>query len=177
MGLITCLSGSSYFFIIAVIIILRRQFQKPQQETATQQRMKTTRQIELQSSPKLAEDQPGTSKTPKLVPEVCARTAAKLEDGAEANGRELLTRDGRVSSTNTTQVRQRPGSLTETTADVTALPSGRGGLEAPEQKSEQEAKEECCETNAQVDKDKLDHQMNEKQDLETETPVKNTDSQ
>lgn len=111
------------------------------------------------------------------MPEVCARTAAKLEDGAEANGRELLTQDGRVSSTNTTQVRQQPGSLTETTVDVTAFPSAKGDLEVAEKKSEQEAKEECCETNAQVDKDKLEHQMNEKQDLETETPGKNTDSQ
>lgn len=177
MGLITCLSGSSYFFIIAVIIILRRQFQKPQQETATQQRAKTTRQIELQSSPKPAEDRPGTSKTPKLMPEACARTAAKLEDRAEANGRELPTQDGRVGSTNTTQVRQQPGSLTETTVDVTALPSGRVDLEAAEQKPEQEAKDVCCETNAQVDKDKIDRRMDEKQDPETETAGKSTDSQ
>lgn len=111
------------------------------------------------------------------MPEVCARTAAKLEEGAEANGRELLTQDGRVSSTNTSQVRQQPGSLTETTVDVTALPSGKGDLEADERKSEQEAKEVCCETNAQVDKDKIDHQMNEKQDFETETPGKYTESQ
>lgn len=121
-----------------------------------QQHAKTTRQIELQSSRKPAEDGPGTSKTPKLMPEVCARTAAEPEDGAEVNGRELLTQDVRVSSTNTTQVRQQPGSLTETTVDVTALPSGKGDLEAAEQKSEQEAKEVCCETNAQVNKDKIE---------------------
>lgn len=90
------------------------------------------------------------------MPQVCARTAAKPEDGAEANGREPLARDGRVSSTNTTQVRQQPGALTETTVDVAALPSGRVDLEAAGQKSEQEAREVCCEANAQVDKDKTD---------------------
>uniref|UniRef100_A0A3Q2C7I6 Solute carrier organic anion transporter family member n=1 Tax=Cyprinodon variegatus TaxID=28743 RepID=A0A3Q2C7I6_CYPVA len=37
LGLITCLSGTSYFFIIAVIILLKRQFWKTDRETELQQ--------------------------------------------------------------------------------------------------------------------------------------------
>uniref|UniRef100_A0A3P9CLC8 Solute carrier organic anion transporter family member n=1 Tax=Maylandia zebra TaxID=106582 RepID=A0A3P9CLC8_9CICH len=37
LGLITCISGSSYFFLIAVIILLRRQFRKPEKDTDKQE--------------------------------------------------------------------------------------------------------------------------------------------
>lgn len=127
MGLITCLSGSSYFFIIAVIIILRRQFQKPQQDTETQS-TKIASQIELQTSPKPAEDQPRTSKVLKVVPEDGARAAAKQEDEADVNGTKVLVK---VAEANTT----------ETTAEIASCPNGKVDLEISELKSEMEAKQ------------------------------------
>lgn len=177
MGLITCLSGSSYFFVVAVIVILRRQFRKSEGETETQH-TKATKEMELQAPSKPTEDQPSTSITPKLMPhapEVCIRIAGELEEGGEVQGTEPLAQDGRVISTNNTQERQQLKSLTETTVDCTALPSEKAKMEMDEQKSEQEGKVEFCETNAQVDKEKLDHQTNDKNDLETETLSKETD--
>lgn len=152
LGLITCLSGSSYFFIIAVIIILRRQFQKPQQDTETQS-TKIARQIELQTSPKPAEDQPRTSKALKAVPEDGARGAAKLEDGADVNGTKVLVK---VAEANTT----------ETTAEIASCPNGKVDLEISELKSEVEAK--------QMDKDGLDHQMDDTKEVKVETPGSDT---
>lgn len=152
MGLITCLSGSSYFFIIAVIIILRRQFQKPQQDTETQS-TKIARQIELQTSLKPAEDQPRTSKALKVRPEDGARGAAKLEDGADVNGTKVLVK---VAEANTT----------ETTAEIASCPNGKVDLEISELKSEVEAK--------QMDKDELDHQMDDTKEVKVETPGSDT---
>uniref|UniRef100_A0A3Q2C7K9 Solute carrier organic anion transporter family member n=1 Tax=Cyprinodon variegatus TaxID=28743 RepID=A0A3Q2C7K9_CYPVA len=46
LGLITCLSGTSYFFIIAVIILLKRQFWKTDRETELQQ-VKASKRSEI----------------------------------------------------------------------------------------------------------------------------------
>ncbi|XP_013874316.1 solute carrier organic anion transporter family member 1C1 isoform X2 [Austrofundulus limnaeus] len=49
LGLITCLSGSSFFFLIAVIVLLRRQFRRTELE-AELQRTKASQGIELKAS-------------------------------------------------------------------------------------------------------------------------------
>uniref|UniRef100_A0A8C8D952 Solute carrier organic anion transporter family member n=1 Tax=Oncorhynchus tshawytscha TaxID=74940 RepID=A0A8C8D952_ONCTS len=54
LGLITCLSGSSYFFIIAVIALLRIQFRK-EGDTTTGQPPHSSLEIELQTPPKTTE--------------------------------------------------------------------------------------------------------------------------
>lgn len=152
MGLITCLSGSSYFFIIAVIIILRRQFHKPQQDTETKS-SKIVRQIELQTSHKPTEDQPRASKTPKVEPEDVAMAAAIQGDGAGVNRTEVLSK---VAGAN----------ATETTVDLASCSNGKVDLEISELKSEVEAKE--------MDKDKHDHQMDDTKEVKIETPGSNT---
>ncbi|XP_062339388.1 solute carrier organic anion transporter family member 1C1-like isoform X2 [Osmerus eperlanus] len=55
LGLITCLSGSSYIFIIAVIILLRRQFRKEGVKLLEQPAPPNTG-MELQTPTKLSED-------------------------------------------------------------------------------------------------------------------------
>lgn len=155
MGLITCLSGSSYFFIIAVIIILRRQFRKPEREIELQHKT-ASKEIELQAPSKPTEDQPSTLKTPKLTPhapEVCVGIVKELEEGGEVHGAEPLAQDGSVISTNNTQERQQLKSPAETTADFTALPSEEAKTEMDERKSEEEGNEEFCEINPQVEKE------------------------
>uniref|UniRef100_A0A674E7L3 Solute carrier organic anion transporter family member n=1 Tax=Salmo trutta TaxID=8032 RepID=A0A674E7L3_SALTR len=54
LGLITCLSGSSYFFIIAVIVLLRIQFRR-EGDTTTGQPPHSSLEIELQTPPKTTE--------------------------------------------------------------------------------------------------------------------------
>lgn len=157
LGLITCLSGSSYFFIIAVIIILRRQFYKPQQHTPTQS-TKAARQIELQTSPKPTEDQPSTSETAKVAVEVEAE--AEREDAADVNGAELLAKVARTNATNAA------GSLTETTAEIAACPNGKADWEVSEQRAEVEAK--------RMDQDKPERQTDEEKEVEVEAPGSNT---
>lgn len=139
LGLITCLSGSSYFFIIAVIIILRRQFYKPQQDDDTRS-IENARQIELQTSPKFTEEQPSTSPSSKVVPEVCAGALAKQEDGADVNGTKLIAKDTRANAT-------------QTTAEIVSFRNGMVDLEISELK--------CTVGAKQVDKDKFDNQRGE----------------
>ncbi|XP_030006596.1 solute carrier organic anion transporter family member 1C1 isoform X2 [Sphaeramia orbicularis] len=63
LGLITCLTGSSYFFIIAVILLLRRDFRKP--ETRTKRRG-TSKELEFRTLSNPRDDEPGACKTPQL---------------------------------------------------------------------------------------------------------------
>lgn len=147
LGLVTCLSGSSYFFIIAVIIILRRQFHKSEREIELQHK-KASKEIELQAPSKPNEDQPSTLKTPKVTPrapEVSVRIVAELEEGREVYRSEPLAQDGRDISTNNTEEQQQLKSPTETPADFTAIPGEEAKMEMDEQKSEEEGKEECQE--------------------------------
>ncbi|MEQ2256151.1 hypothetical protein ILYODFUR_021442, partial [Ilyodon furcidens] len=65
LGLITCLSGTSYFFIIAVIILLKRQFWRPDRETELQQpKASKGRKVMAQSDP--PEERGVSSRSPKL---------------------------------------------------------------------------------------------------------------
>lgn len=165
LGLITCLSGSSYFFIIAVIIILRRQFRKPEREAETQH-ARAIKEIELQAPSKAAEDQPGTIKPPKVMPqapEVCKRITVELETRGEDRGTELLAQDGRIISTNNNQEKEQLKSQTETTVDFTTPPSEQAKVENDEQKSEQAAKENP------------EHPKNDKNNFETEMVSKEND--
>ncbi|KAM9334622.1 uncharacterized protein ABDE67_021176 [Symphorus nematophorus] len=182
LGLLTSLSGSSYFFIIAVIILLRRQFRKPERETETQH-TKASKQIELKAPANPTGGQASACKTPKLMPatpKVSVRITSKLEDVGEVHCTEQLPQDGRVISTNNTQEGKQLKSLTETTAEFTP-PIEEAKMEMDGQKSEEEVKEGkddelCKQTNTQVEIEKLDHQMDEKNELEEEmTHSKETD--
>lgn len=146
LGLITCLSGSSYFFIIAVIIILRRQFHKPQQENDGRS-ITPARQIELHTLPKCTEEKPSTSQNPKVMPEVCARAVANQDDGADVNGMRLLAKVTK-------------GNATQTTAEIVSCHNGVVDLETSEFKCTVQAK--------QVDKDKVDHQKDDMREEKVE---------
>nr|XP_046235642.1 solute carrier organic anion transporter family member 1C1-like [Scatophagus argus] len=171
LGLITCLGGSSYVFIIAVIILLRRQFRKPQQETETQH-TNASKEIELHVPSNPPEDQPCSPKTPKLLPHVPEVSAIDLEKGRQVHRTEQLPDDDRVISTNNTQDRQKLQSLTETTVEFTPFASraAQMGMDVQnsEEKVEERKDESCKKLNAQVEKEKLDNQTNEKNELEKE---------
>uniref|UniRef100_A0A3Q2ZYW6 Solute carrier organic anion transporter family member n=1 Tax=Kryptolebias marmoratus TaxID=37003 RepID=A0A3Q2ZYW6_KRYMA len=96
LGLVTCLSGSSYFFLIAVILLLRRQFRRAELETELR-RTKASKEMELQASG-------AGSRGPGLLPgtKVCLRSVTGSEEG--------------LSSTNIMRESKR---LAETTAEVT----------------------------------------------------------
>ncbi|XP_059182074.1 solute carrier organic anion transporter family member 1C1-like isoform X2 [Centropristis striata] len=165
LGLITCLSGSSYFFMIAVIVLLRRQFRKPERETETRNK-KGSKEIELQAPSNPTGNQPGAAKTtkPRQAPKVWVRTAKDLKEG-QVYRTEQLHQDG--SSKNNNQKTQQLKSLTVTTVEFTPLPSEEAKIEIVGLKSEEEVKEEKDkETNAQVEKE--DHLTDDKK-LEKET--------
>lgn len=173
LGLITCLSGSSYFFIIAVIILLRRQFRKPERETETQHK-KPSKEIELQGPSNPTEKKPCAHKTQKLTPhapKVCARIVLELEEGSEVQGTEQPPQGGRLISTNSTQERLQLQSLTETTVEFAPLPSAEAKMEMDGQEEEmKEGKEEFSKAmTAQVEKEKLDHQTDDENELDKET--------
>lgn len=177
LGLITCLSGSSYFFIIAVIILLRRQFRKPERETETQHK-KPSKEIELQGPSNPTEKKPCAPKTQKLTPhapKVCARIVLELEEGGEVQGTEQPPQGGRLISTNSTQERLQLQTLTETTVEFAPLPSAEAKMEMDGQEEEmKEEKEEFSKAmNAQVEKEKLDHQTDDENELEKETTQSN----
>uniref|UniRef100_A0A3Q2G8P5 Solute carrier organic anion transporter family member n=1 Tax=Cyprinodon variegatus TaxID=28743 RepID=A0A3Q2G8P5_CYPVA len=65
LGLITCLSGTSYFFIIAVIILLKRQFWKTDRETELQQ-VKASKRSEINAQSDAPEERVARSRSPKL---------------------------------------------------------------------------------------------------------------
>lgn len=160
LGLITCLSGSSYFFIIAVIVLLRRQFKKPEQETET-------KEIELKTNRSATK----ISKRP-YVPKAWVRTTTELE----VHRMEQLPQGRRFSSTKNTEKRQQFESVT---VELTPLPSEEAKIEMDGLKSEEvvkEGKDEVCkETNAHVEKE--DHVTDDKE-LENETThSKETDGQ
>lgn len=119
LGLITCLSGSSYFFIIAVIILLRRQFRKPQRETETQQ-PNVSKGIELKTLSNPTEGQPSAPKTPTQP---------------------HTPKAGRLSSINKPQEVQQPKTLTEATVEFTCLPSDGAKTEIEGLKPEEEVTE------------------------------------
>lgn len=109
LGLITCLSGSSYFFLIAVIILLKRQFRKTELETELQQ-TKASKGIELKvPSSIVGEERGACSGCPGLLPgtKVCVSTVTGSEEAVRPDG---------LSSTNMAPESQR---LTGTTAKVT----------------------------------------------------------
>ncbi|XP_030295951.1 solute carrier organic anion transporter family member 1C1 isoform X1 [Sparus aurata] len=177
LGLITCLSGSSYFFIIAVMILLRRQFRKPERETETQHK-KPSKEIELQGPSNPTEKKPRAPKTQKLTPhapKVCARIVLELEEGGEVQGTEQPPQGGRLISTNSTQERLQLQTLTETTVEFAPLPSAEAKMEMDGQEEEmKEEKEEFSKAmNAQVEKEKLDHQTDDENELEKETTQSN----
>ncbi|KAM4523050.1 solute carrier organic anion transporter family member 1C1 isoform 2-T2 [Fundulus diaphanus] len=65
LGLITCLSGTSYFFIIAVIILLKRQFWNRDQETELQQ-AKASKESEIMAQMDPQDEKDARSRSPKL---------------------------------------------------------------------------------------------------------------
>ncbi|XP_029317884.1 solute carrier organic anion transporter family member 1C1 isoform X2 [Cottoperca gobio] len=149
LGLLTCLSGSSYFFIIAVIVLLRKQFGKPERETPTPN-IKASKEkgIELQAPSHTNEDQPGAPQ-PHEAPKVLLRIES--EDGGELHSKEQL-HDG--SSTNSPQERKQPPPLTENTVETTPLPSEEATIEMHGLKSEEDVQEgKDKERNAQVEKE------------------------
>ncbi|XP_028249549.1 solute carrier organic anion transporter family member 1C1 [Parambassis ranga] len=109
LGLITCLSGSSYFFIIAVIILLRRQFRKPDQQTEMQQ-PKGSKEIELQTQSNPTED----------------TVSRPLEERWEVHRIDNLPQDDKLVSQND---KMEPSSLTETTAEFTHLSPDGANME------------------------------------------------
>uniref|UniRef100_A0A3Q1ASV2 Solute carrier organic anion transporter family member n=1 Tax=Amphiprion ocellaris TaxID=80972 RepID=A0A3Q1ASV2_AMPOC len=156
LGLITCLSGSSYFFIIAVIILLRRQFRKPEQVNDAQQ-PRPPKAIELGKPSAPTEKTSASPKNPKPppAPKVSVMIAADLEEGKEVHETEQLSQDdGHLSINNT----QDPKPL----AENATLSSDGTNIELV-----------CRETNAQVEKEKLDHHIDDKNNFEKESQQKN----
>ncbi|XP_068611581.1 solute carrier organic anion transporter family member 1C1 [Brachionichthys hirsutus] len=166
LGLITCLSGSSYFFMIAVILLLRRQFQKPQRQMEME-KMKTPK-IERQATSNPLENLSSTPpQPPKLkpcAPKGCGRAATECEEGEEAGGAQGLPQD---IATHNPQERQQLESRTEITVEFSPLSreEGQRGLDGQKTETEEvEAeKEECSEeSSAQVGGEKLDNQADDK---------------
>ncbi|XP_063761104.1 solute carrier organic anion transporter family member 1C1-like isoform X2 [Eleginops maclovinus] len=151
LGLITCLSGSSYFFIIAVIVLLRRQFRKPEKQKTKPVKKKD---LELQEASNAAEDQP--PKKPR-APKVWVRVTTELEEGGQGDRKEQLL-DGGLSSINNTQERQQLTPTTDITVEFTPPLSEEGAIEMQGLKAEEDLRKEVCvETNTQSTEDnKLD---------------------
>uniref|UniRef100_UPI0037E76F1F solute carrier organic anion transporter family member 1C1-like n=1 Tax=Semicossyphus pulcher TaxID=241346 RepID=UPI0037E76F1F len=172
LGLITCLSGSSYFFIIAVIILLRRQFKKPGRETEMQH-TKGSKKSELQAPSNPPEDRTSSFKTSKLptAPKALERITIEQVKGGEVLRTEQLPQDGRLISSNNIKERQKPNSVTETTVELTPMPSQKAMIEIEGRTSEEDRKEGkdtfCNGANVQVEK--VDHQTDDKNEPEKET--------
>ncbi|KAG7497370.1 solute carrier organic anion transporter family member 1C1-like [Solea senegalensis] len=148
LGLITCLSGSSYLFIIAVILLLKRQFRKLEQGTATRQ-SKASKEIELETPSNPTEDQPGAPKTPRLphTPRVWVTMATKVEEEA--------------THTNSTQEEQHSECLT--TVVLSPPPADGAALELHGPNQEEEEEEKKDETN-------VEKENGEETELVKETP-------
>uniref|UniRef100_A0A665X862 Solute carrier organic anion transporter family member n=1 Tax=Echeneis naucrates TaxID=173247 RepID=A0A665X862_ECHNA len=183
LGLITCLSGSSYFFIIAVIILLRKQFRKSERETAPQQ-PNASKNIELKAPVGLVKSN---------APKVWVRTKTELKESTEVHKTEQFGNDGKLI-TNKTQVKQQFDSLTMISVELSPPPADGGTLELdslmPEEEEKEQEKEEeketekevekeeeekrkdevCQEKDTQVEKEKLDHHTDDKKESEKETP-------
>ncbi|XP_022073698.1 solute carrier organic anion transporter family member 1C1-like isoform X2 [Acanthochromis polyacanthus] len=155
LGLITCLSGSSYFFIIAVIILLRRQFRKPEQVNDAQQ-PEPPKATELRK-PSNLEKASASPKNPKPppAPKVSVTISADLEEGKEVHETEQLPEDDGHLSTNNTQDHK-------SMAENAILSSDGTNIELL-----------CREPNAQVEKEKLYHHVGDKNNLEKESQPRN----
>ncbi|KAK2858862.1 hypothetical protein Q5P01_003482 [Channa striata] len=117
LGLITCLSGSSYFFIIAVIVLLRRQFRKPERKT---RQLKASKDIELKTSSSPTEEQTRDSTTSTLAqgPKVSVTVVVNLEDDGEIHSLEHFSQDAILTSTKPTQEPHQPETLTATNVET-----------------------------------------------------------
>ncbi|XP_034019483.1 solute carrier organic anion transporter family member 1C1-like [Thalassophryne amazonica] len=151
LGLISCLSGSSYFFMIVVIVLLRKQFRKPELEMETQE-PEDSKVIELHT----------TSFQPVQRPElphtlsVQVMMATKVEEGMEVQ----LTQEG-----NTFHIHQdeklNPKYLTESTVEFSISQSEVAKIEIDEVKSEERREEEEQREEEEVNKEtKEDETLN-----------------
>lgn len=84
-----------------------------------------------------------------------------------------LTEDDRLISSNNTEKRQQSEPLTKTTVELCPPSTDGAKLELHRLKPEEGEKawkvEVCMETNGPVDKEKLDHHTEDKNELEKET--------
>ncbi|XP_074554712.1 solute carrier organic anion transporter family member 1C1 [Halichoeres trimaculatus] len=176
LGLITCLSGSSYFFIIAVIVLLRRQFRKPGRETEIQE-TKGSKKIELQAPSNPGVDRAGSAKTSRLrnTPRALGRIPTEPVERGEIQKTAPRLQDGRLVSTGNIIEGQKLPSLTQTTVELAPLPRQKEMIESDGQKIE-ELKEDkfCREVNAQEEEQKPDYQDQSEaaNSKETESPQK-----
>ncbi|XP_005725368.1 solute carrier organic anion transporter family member 1C1-like [Pundamilia nyererei] len=121
LGLITCISGSSYFFLIAVIILLRRQFRKPEKDTDKQEQ-KASKDFELKTPLNLTEEIRASPETPNLpsATKIWVKIATDLEEGGEVHTVELPPHnDGVISTSNAQEAKY----MTDTCAEVIPLSS------------------------------------------------------
>lgn len=121
LGLITCISGSSYFFIIAVIILLRRQFRKPEKDTDKQEQ-KASKDFELKTPLNLTEEIRASPETPNLpsATKIWVKIATDLEEGGEVHTVEQPPHnDGVISTNNAKEAKY----MTDTSAEVIPLSS------------------------------------------------------
>ncbi|CAJ1054404.1 solute carrier organic anion transporter family member 1C1-like [Xyrichtys novacula] len=164
LGLITCLSGSSYFFIIAVIILLRRQFRKPGRGAEVQE-TKGSMKIELKAPSNPDEGKSSFSKSSKVryAPKVSEKiAAAEPAEREEVRKTEQLPKDCRLIKAD-----QKLQPLTKTTVELAPLPSEKvmielDGLKEEEEEEEKEGKDNFCEQ-------RLNHQEGAENGTETET--------
>ncbi|XP_078798022.1 solute carrier organic anion transporter family member 1C1 isoform X2 [Oryzias latipes] len=101
LGLITCLSGSSYFFMIAVIVLLRRQFRGQDGEKETQ-RIKASKDIELQI-PSNATEGAGASMSPKVPHDLKVTTDCDKEEAVDRLGQPSRDNESKCCTQTTTE--------------------------------------------------------------------------
>uniref|UniRef100_A0A3P9LWM2 Solute carrier organic anion transporter family member n=1 Tax=Oryzias latipes TaxID=8090 RepID=A0A3P9LWM2_ORYLA len=101
LGLITCLSGSSYFFMIAVIVLLRRQFRGQDGEKETQ-RIKASKDIELQI-PSNATEGAGASMSPKVPHDLKVTTDCDKEEAFDRLGQPSRDNESKCCTQTTTE--------------------------------------------------------------------------
>ncbi|XP_030630459.1 solute carrier organic anion transporter family member 1C1 [Chanos chanos] len=98
LGLITCLSGSSYFFIVAVIVLLRRQFGKEEIKAAQQARMLGEIELEDPSKPahSMKKNISDLRLTAGVLPDAQRQKASETADSQkeEENERQHTQQDG-----------------------------------------------------------------------------------
>ncbi|XP_039456622.1 solute carrier organic anion transporter family member 1C1-like [Oreochromis aureus] len=151
LGLITCISGSSYFFIIAVIILLRRQFRKPEKDTDKQEQ-EASKVFELKMPLNLTEEIRASPETPNLpsATKIWVKIATDLEEGGEVHTVEQPPHnDGVISTSNAQEAKY----MTDTCAEVIPLSSDGTNTEI-------------------VSKESIGHKVIEKQDDHTDDKSK-----
>ncbi|XP_019201914.1 solute carrier organic anion transporter family member 1C1 isoform X1 [Oreochromis niloticus] len=151
LGLITCISGSSYFFIIAVIILLRRQFRKPEKDTDKQEQ-EASKVFELKMPLNLTEEIRASPETPNLpsATKIWVKIATDLEEGGEVHTVEQPPHNDGVISTSSAQEAKY---MTDTCAEVIPLSSDGTNTEI-------------------VSKESIGHKVIEKQDDHTDDKSK-----